>query len=64
MKKIFSFLNIIKLSILIMAILCLKNTTSIMEATSTNENVNKSINLSTMALYINKEEEERNNEQA
>lgn len=35
-----------------------------METSSTNENVNKSVDLSTMALFINKEEEKKANEEA
>ncbi len=59
------YLNyIIKVGIIIMALFGLNASSSKIETYSTNENINKSIDLSTMALYINKEEEQRANEEA
>ncbi len=63
-SKFIYFINIIKLFIIIIALLCLRTSSSKMEIFSTNENVNKSIDLSTMAIYINKEEEQIANEEA
>ena len=63
-KKLFYFNNLIKFSIIITIIFCIKTSSYKMETSSTNENVNKSIDLSTMAIYINKEEEKKANEEA
>ncbi len=65
MKKKLSYIrNIIKLSIIIISIFCIKTSSTKSEALSTNENFNKSIDLSTMAIFINKEEEKKANEEA
>ena len=59
------YLNYItKVGIIIVVLFGLKASTSKMETVSTNENVNKSVDLSTMAIYINKEEERKANEEA
>lgn len=63
-SKFIYFLNIIKLFIIVIALLCLKSSSSKTQIFSANENINKSIDLSTMAIYINKEEEEKANEEA
>ncbi len=63
-KKLFYFNNLIKFSIIILIIFGIKTSSYKMETSSTNENVNKSIDLSTMAIYINKEEEKKANEEA
>lgn len=47
-----------------MILLVLKTSSSKIETYSNNENLNKNINLSTMAIFINKEEEEKRNEEA
>ncbi|MCM1053118.1 MAG: hypothetical protein NC483_04010 [Ruminococcus sp.] len=62
--KLRYFNYLVKISIVIGVILGLRASTYKMEAFSSNENVNKSVNLSTMALFISKEEEERENEEA
>lgn len=49
----------IKISIILLVLFGIHASTSKMETYSTNENINKSIDLSTMAIYINKEEEAR-----
>lgn len=54
----------IKISIILLVLFGIHASTSKMETYSTNENINKSIDLSTMAIYINKEEEARKNEEA
>ena len=59
------YLNYInKVGIIVIALFGLKASTSKMETFSTNENINKSVDLSTMAIYINKEEEQKKNEEA
>jgi len=63
-KKLFYFANIIKVSILFVFIYMIYASSYKMETYSTNENVNKSVDLSTMALFINKEEEQKRNEEA
>lgn len=63
-RKIIYFNYIVKISIILGVLLGVRASTYKMEAMSSNENVNKSVNLSTMALFINKEEEERENEEA
>lgn len=64
-SKIITYLDkFIKLSIIFIAIFIVKASTSKMQNFSSNENINKSVDLSTMALYINKEEEEKANEEA
>lgn len=59
-----SLFNIIKISIIISVVFGIKSSSYKMETLSSNENVNRSVNLSTMALYINKEEEQKANEEA
>ena len=63
-KILLRFVNIFKLSLIIVVIFGIKTSSFKTESSSINENVNKSINLSTMALYINKEEEEKANMEA
>lgn len=64
-SKILIYFNYtIKISIIILAIFTIKASTSRMQNSSTNENINKSVDLSTMAVFINKEEEEKANEEA
>ena len=59
------YLNYItKVGILIVVLLGVKTSSSKMETYSTNENINRSIDLSTMAIYINNEEEAKANEEA
>lgn len=54
------YLNYItKVGIIVIALFGLKASTSKMETFSTNENINKSVDLSTMAIYINKEEDQK-----
>ena len=52
----------IKVGIILLVLIGINASTSKMETYSTNENINKSVDLSTMAIYINKEEEARKNE--
>lgn len=63
-KKIFYFKIMIEIIIVIGIIFSLKTSSFKMNTYSSNENMNKNVNLSTMAIYINKEEEERRNEEA
>lgn len=63
-KKIFIIKKTIQICILTMILLVLKTSSSKIETYSNNENLNKNINLSTMAIFINKEEEEKRNEEA
>lgn len=63
-KKIFYFKTIIEIIISIGIIFSLKTSSSKINTYSSNENMNKNVNLSTMAIYINKEEEEKRNEEA
>lgn len=63
-KKLFYFEYTIKISILFVFIYMICASSYKMETYSTNENVNKSVDLSTMALFINKEEEQKRNEEA
>ena len=59
------YLNYItKVGILIVVLFGVKTSSSKMETYSTNENINRSIDLSTMAIYINNEEEAKANEEA
>mgnify|MGYP005801809843 FL=1 len=59
------YLNYItKVGIILIVLFGLHASTSKTEAVSTNENINKSVDLSTMAIYINKEEEAKANEEA
>ena len=59
------YLNyILKISIIVIALLGLNASSSKIKNYSTNENINKSVNLGAMAIYINKEEEARANEEA
>ena len=55
---------IFKVSIITFIICSITATTYKTENYSTNENINKSINLSTMALFIDQEEEAKENEEA
>lgn len=64
MKGKRSFKYITEFAILFLVIFGLKSSSFKMETYSSNENMNKSVNLSTMALFINKEEEQRRNEEA
>lgn len=63
-KILFYFKYIIMIFIGLFFIYCVSASTSKKEIYSTNENINKSIDLSTMALFINKEEEKREIEEA
>ncbi len=63
-SKIYHFTNIIKLIIIVGVIFCINTSSSKIKTKSNNENFNKTIDLSTMALYINKEEEQKRNEEA
>lgn len=63
-KKIFYLKYITKVCIIFMILFGLKSSSFKTENYSTNENVNKSVNLSTMAIYISKEEEEKAAEEA
>lgn len=58
-KKLFYFKNIIKSCFLLLIILNISASTYKFETTSNNTNMNKSVDLSTMALFIDKEEEQR-----
>ena len=64
MKRILnSFKYIIEIVIIVLLANSLKVTNYRQITFSSNENMNKSVNLTTMALFINKEEEERKNEE-
>ena len=63
-KKIFYFKKTLKVSILIAVIYIVCASSSKVETYTTNENINKSVDLSTMAIFINKEEEAKRNEEA
>jgi len=63
-KKFFYFRYIIKTSIIFIILFGLKSSSFKIQNYSSNENMNKNVNLSTMATFINKEEEERKNEEA
>lgn len=63
-KKLFYFKYTIQICILFIVLFGLKASSYKTENYSTNENVNKNVNLSTMAIYINKEEEEKAAEEA
>lgn len=54
----------IKISAIIAILFTLNASTSKIETYNTNKNINKSIDLGAMAIYINKEEEEKANEEA
>ncbi len=56
--------HIAKIGIIITCIFALSASSSKIEAHTTNKNINKSVDLSTMAIYINKEEEQKANEEA
>lgn len=63
--KVFIYLkNIIMFSLVIGIVFCLQTSNTRINTYSSNENINKNVNLSTMAIYINKEEEEKRNEEA
>lgn len=57
-------LYIIKISILLFIVFIIEASSYKIKTYSTNENINKSVDLSTMAIFINKEEEARENEEA
>lgn len=63
-KKLFYFKKTLKVSILIAVIYIVCASSSKVETYTTNENINKSVDLSTMAIFINKEEEAKRNEEA
>ncbi len=58
-KNLFYFRYIFKVGVLVISLFLLNASTFKTKNYSTNENVNKNVNLSTMAIYINKEEEEK-----
>lgn len=59
------YLNyIIKIGVIVTILLVLTASTSKIETYNTNKNINKSVDLGAMAIYINKEEEEKANEEA
>ena len=59
------YLNYItKVGIILVVLFGINASSSKIETYSTNENINKSIDLSTMAIYINQEEEKKANEEA
>ena len=63
--KLKSFKYILEMIIIVMSIIAIESSSSKTTAMRiSNENMNKNVNLSTMALFINKEEEERLNEEA
>lgn len=63
-KSLFYFSYITKIILLFVTLLTLKASTFKIQNYSTNENMNKSVNLSTMAIFINQEEEEKRAEEA
>lgn len=63
-KKIFYLKSVFEITIIIGIIFCLKTSSTKINTYSSNENMNKNVNLSTMAIYINKEEEIKRNEEA
>ena len=63
-KSTFYLNYIVKISIGVVMLFGLNASSSKMETYSTNENVNKSVDLGAMAIYINKEEEAKANEEA
>lgn len=63
-KKIKYISYLIKLSIIVLVVLGIETSSFKTKSYSTNENVNKSVNLSTMAIFINKEEEQKRAEEA
>lgn len=63
-KKLFYFKNTVQIVIITIILLNLNASSFKLENSSNNENINKSVNLSTMAIYINKEEEEKAQEEA
>jgi len=58
-KKLFYFKHTIECCLLFIVIVALSASTYKFETSSNNTNMNKSVDLSTMALFIDKEEEER-----
>ncbi|MBE6154715.1 MAG: hypothetical protein E7163_04005 [Firmicutes bacterium] len=62
--KLFYFKYIAKIVIIFLVLFGIKSSSFKIETYSSNENLNKSVNLSTMAIFINKEEEEKRNEEA
>lgn len=63
-KSKFYFINIIQASILVVSILILGTSSTKVQTFSVNENINKSVNLSTMAIFINKEEKAKEEEES
>lgn len=63
-KKLNFIIYPIKISIIVLIILGIKASSTKTETFCTNENVNKSVNLTTMALFINQEEEAKEAEEA
>lgn len=63
-KMIVYFKYIVKISILFIVFLTMGASSFKTESYSVNENINKSVDLSTMAIFINKEEEQKANEEA
>lgn len=61
-QSIFYVNSVLKISIMVACFLGLKSSTYKMEAFISNENMNKTVNLSTMAVFINKEEEAKERE--
>ena len=55
-KKLFYLKNIFEITIIVGIIFSLKTSSTKINTYSSNENMNKNVNLSTMAIYINKEE--------
>jgi len=62
--KLLSLKNIFELVIIFMLLIGLKSSSYKINTSISNENLNKTVNLSTMAIFIDKEEEERRNEEA
>ncbi|MCI8671660.1 MAG: hypothetical protein HFI36_06500 [Bacilli bacterium] len=63
-KTMVYFGYIIKTSLILFAVIAITASSSKRQIYSSNENVNRNVDLSTMALFINKEEEERENAEA
>ena len=64
-KKILKIFNFtIKIGFLFTILFLLNSSKTATESYINNENINKSVDLSTMAIFINKEEEERENAEA
>ncbi len=65
-KKLLYFRYIVKISVILVILGVIESSCYKMESTSSNENVNKSVDLSTMALFIDKEtkKEEKEHQEA